>query len=639
MSQAIALTQTIIGPGTSAVLARAILERALAAEVDPLRWCAIHLDLSEAEVMARAAAWAGLTFFDSVPRQGEACLEPGRMEALGQVRLFRTRLLDREVAFAAPDFLGVLRLARLRQERPHLCRNFCLVPEPALRAFLVDHASPALIDAARQNMSRYWPRAAAQLELTWPVRYGFAAILVLATLAILCMPLAVPGILAPIWFVLVMLPTMLRLLALAAPQQPGRPPPRRLDDADLPVYSVLVPLRDEANMVPQLCQTLGRLDYPREKLDIVFVVESRSPGTIQALHRHLRDPRFSVRIVPDAAPRTKPKALDFALPLCRGEFIVVYDAEDRPEPDQLRLILDQFRGQPKLECIQAQLVIDNGGDGWLPAIFAGEYAGLFSVLLPALARWGMVMPLGGTSNHFRVETLRSLGGWDAFNVTEDADLGVRLARRKLRCATSATRTFEAAPVHLGPWIGQRTRWMKGWMQTYAVHNRHPADLLADLGWRGMAGLQLVLLGMLLTPLLHAGFLVTLPMLFFTGQLAEPALHPWSLACLAVLILGSTVAIATNLVGLVRSGQARWIWWQALVPAYWALIALATVLALREFTQRPFHWFKSPHQASTAPDQAPQAGMESWTTGPAAQPAGNTFQRRGRKPIWDRSTAG
>ena len=638
MSQAVALVQTILGSQTSVDRARATLDQALAAEVDPLHWCAVHLELPAAEIMARAAGWAGLSFVDTIPRQGESRLEPSRIDALGEVRLFRTRLYDREIAFAAPDFPGVLRLARLRQERPNLCRTIFLVPEPALRTFLVHQAGPALIDAARQNMARYWPRAAAQLELTAPVRHGFAAIMVLAPLAILCMPLVGPAVLAPIWFALVMLPTLLRLCALAVPRQKERRTPHRVDRAELPVYSILVPLRDEANMVPQLCRTLRGLDYPGEKLDIVFVVESRSPGTIQALHRHLRDPRFAVRIVPDALPRTKPKALDFALPMCRGEFVVVYDAEDRPEPDQLRRIVDQFRRQPELECIQARLVIDNAGEGWLAALFAGEYAGLFAVLLPALARWGLVMPLGGTSNHFRLETLRRLGGWDAFNVTEDADLGVRLARRKLCCATSTARTFEAAPVNLRPWVGQRTRWMKGWMQTYAVHNRYPGDLLADLGWRGMAGVQLVLLGMVLTPLLHAGFLLSLPILYFSGHLAGPVFHPWPLVCLAVLLLGSAVAIATNLVGLVRSGQAEVIWWQALVPAYWALIAFSTVLALREFTQRPFHWFKSPHQASAESVHSVQAGVGSQAFA-MAQPAGNNRQRRGRKPIRDRSAAG
>ncbi|WP_338722143.1 glycosyltransferase [Devosia sp. XK-2] len=643
MLQAVALMRALLGSGTSDALARATLDAALLAETDPLHWCATHLDVSEAEIMARAAAWAGLTYFDVVPRQSQLVLDPGRLEMLGETRLYRLQMLDRQVAFAAPDFFGVLRLANAVLQRPQLARNTCLVPKSALRDFLVQHAAAALTDGARQNMARHWPHAAAQLELTGPARYGFASALALLTILLLLAPLTGEATLIPLWLIFVMAPTLLRLAALlqVAPNEtvPIAPPD---EDGDLPVYSVLVPLRDEANMVDQLVRTLGSFDYPREKLDIVFVVESRSPATIDALRPHLCDPRFSLRVVPDSPPRTKPKALDFALPLCRGEFIVVYDAEDRPEPSQLRHIVAQFRAQPDIHCIQALLVIDNGLAGPLPAIFAGEYAGLFSVLLPALARWRMVMPLGGTSNHFRLETLRALGGWDAFNVTEDADLGVRLARRKLRCATSRSRTYEVAPVVLPLWLGQRTRWMKGWMQTYAVHNRRTAHLLADLGWPGFFGLQIVLLGMLLAPLLHGGFLVLLPILHLTGQMSWSGFGPWPLACWTVLVLGSLAAIATNILGLIRAGQPRLIGWQALMPVYWLLIALATVLALLEFVRRPFHWFKSPHQVSgVAPVMSGVLAMPPADMGSERplQPAGNKVQRRGRKPIWERSTAG
>src|SRR5690606_32805623 len=130
-----------------------------------------------------------------------------------------------------------------------------------------------------------------------------------------------------------------------------------------------------------------------------------------------------------------------------------------------------FASDPKIMCLQAHLVIDNGRRHWLAALFAGEYAGLFTVMMPALARLRLAMPLGGTSNHFRLSALRELGGWDAFNVTEDADLGVRLARRRMRVDVLQSATREAAPTRLRPWLGQRTRWMKGWMQTFIVHNR------------------------------------------------------------------------------------------------------------------------------------------------------------------------
>ncbi|MHA6300119.1 glycosyltransferase [Devosia sp. CAU 1758] len=635
MSSTTSLMQALLAPGTSAADAQMALDRALLSEAEPMHWCATHLGVTDAEIMRRAATWADLAFFDVVPRAAEMTIDPLRLEMLGEVRLHRLRLLDREVAFVAPDFFGLLRLVQSRQSRPELCRSLCLVPAPALRAYLVDQASAALLDGARQNVARIWPHAAAQLELTGPVRRFFVFLLALLTLLIILAPLTGQGWLAPLWIGLVLLPSALRLLALATPPEPKFPVIGEDEDrAALPVYSVLVPLRDEANMVDQLCAALGRIDYPAEKLEITFVVEGRSPATIQAVRRHLSDARFSVLVVPDALPRTKPKALDFALPMCRGEFLVVFDAEDRPEPDQLLRIVSQFRQQPDIACIQARLVIDNGGAGPLPALFAGEYAGLFAVLLPALARWGLVMPLGGTSNHFRIDALRRLGGWDAFNVTEDADLGVRLARRKLRCATSTTRTFEAAPMRLKPWLGQRTRWMKGWMQTYVVHNRRPAKLLADLGWYGTAMFQVILLGMLLAPLLHAGFLLVLVVLAVLGHLAWPQPLLWPMACAAVLVLGHAVAIVTNLVGLSRTGQ-RQLWsWQALLPVYWALIGVATLLALREFTLRPFHWFKTPHEANGEAAQtaaAPEAV--------AVQLAGNSAQRLGRNAIWDRSPAG
>ncbi len=635
MSAALSLMQALLGPDTSPQDAQLALEQALNSSVDPMHWCAARLRVSDAEVMRRAAEWAELPYLDVVPRLAQDGLEPRRLESLGEIRLYRVRTVDREIAFAAPDFFGLLRLVRAKAKNDQLLRRVCLVPFPALRAFLVARASNALLDGARQNLARFWPHAAAQLELTAPVRIGFVVALFTLTTLILLAPLSEQGWLAPLWIGLVLLPTILRLFALAVPAEPQSS--GRIDTIEreaLPVYSVLVPLRDEVEIVDQLCAALGQLDYPAEKLDVIFVVETRSPATIAAVQRHLGDARFAIVEVPDALPRTKPKALDFALPLCRGEFVVVFDAEDRPQPDQLLRIVDQFRRQPEIVCIQARLVIDNGRVGAIPALFAGEYAGLFAVLLPALTRWGVVTPLGGTSNHFRTESLRQLGGWDAFNVTEDADAGVRLARRKLACATSTACTFEAAPVRVAPWLGQRTRWMKGWMQTYVVHNRRPGQLLADLGWRGAAIFQIILLSMMLSPLLHVGFALVLIAMALMGQLAWPRPDLWPVACAVVLVVGHAVAIATNLVGLARTGQSYLFWWQMLLPLYWALIGFATLLAMREFALRPFYWFKTPHPASNP--QLARAVPAPWLA--AAQGDGDKVQPMDRKSGLDPSAA-
>ncbi len=597
MSEAVSLMLAVIGPDYNAPDAEAFLADALACEVDPLHWCAVHLGINQSEVMRRAAGWLGLAYYNVVPRLVPADIAPPRLEILAEVRMFRIKVLDRDVAFATPDFFGILRLKRAYEAKPTLHQYVCIVPYPALRELLVDAAQQSLIDGARQNLLRAWPHAAAQLDLETPVRWGFAFLLLALAMLVLIAPLTGQLWLLPLWFTLVAAPILLRICALATPLIRQPTSRQRIDDVDLPFYSILVPLRDEANMVDQLYMSLGRLDYPREKLEIIFVVESRSPETIAAVRRHLDDARFGLAIVPDAAPRTKPKALDFALPLCRGEFVVVYDAEDQPEPRQLRRVVAQFRREEDVHCIQARLVVGNGRQGFLPALFAGEYAGLFTITLPAFARWNVVMPLGGTSNHFRLATLRMLGGWDAYNVTEDADLGVRLARRNLRTATNISLTLEDAPTSINVWMGQRTRWIKGWMQTFVVHNRRPLRLLADLGWRRFAIFQITILGMLLAPLLHTSFVAIFIWAQFSGQRDAPAMGPWLIACMMILVLGYGTALISNLVGLARTRQSALGWRQLLLPIYWFLISGATIRAMYEFVRRPFHWWKTPHQVS------------------------------------------
>ncbi len=605
MSDAVALVRAVLGETATAAQANEILELALAGEVDPLVWCAHNLGMEQVVIMQRAADWIGLAFHEVLPDPPRTELRPPRLEKLADVRMLRQMVLDREVAFAAPDFFGLLRLRRAHLSDPSLRERVCLVPPAALRNVIIDAAQEALLDGARQNLTRFWPHAAAQLDLVEPLRWLFAFGLLLLTLLVFFAPLSGQLWLLPLWIAMMLLPTALRLGALALPAERQVKAPREID-SNLPVYSVMVPLRDEANMVDQLCEHLGQLDYPREKLEVLFVVESRSPETVAAVRRHVSDARFSLVVVPDAMPRTKPKALDFALPFCRGEFVVVYDAEDRPEPDQLRQVVALFRQRQEVECIQARLTIDNGREGLLPALFAGEYAGLFAVLLPALAKWGAVMPLGGTSNHFRLDTLRRLGGWDAYNVTEDADLGVRLARRRLVTATTTSRTLEDAPVHFKTWLGQRTRWMKGWMQTFVVHNRRPGRLLADLGLPGFILFQVTILGMLLAPLLHVGMWPMLVWMHFSSPNNPYEISAWSAACIAALVVGHGTAIMVNMVGLARIGQQRFWLVQLALPLYWLLITWATVRALHEFVLRPFHWFKTPHQVTKPTSLIPAA---------------------------------
>ncbi|MFD2648476.1 glycosyltransferase [Devosia albogilva] len=597
MSAAVDLLCWVLGDGETPVhpdIARDVLDDALAREVDPLRYCASSLGINETLVMQRAARWADLAFHETVPRGLERQIDPDRLDALSEMRSFGLVVLGRPVVFSAPDFTRVLRLAEQRRLNPDLRDKICLVPDTALRDFVSRCAAKALIDSARQRLARRWPYASAHLELTRAARLAFIAALVLLVALVLVAPYHFQYLLLPLVIVLLLAPSIIRLAALGTRPRAGAPP-QRPDDAELPVYSVLVPLRDEAQMVPQLFAALRNLDYPPERLDIVFVVEETSPETVAAVTERLGDPRFSLVRVPDAAPRTKPKALDYALPLCRGEFVVVFDAEDVPDPAQLWKAALRFRDAPELVCLQARLEIDNGRSSWLATMFAGEYAGLFGVLLPALARWRLPMPLGGTSNHFRISVLREVGGWDAYNVTEDADLGLRLARRRLAVDVLDSCTVESAPTRFVPWLGQRTRWLKGWMQTFIVHNRNPRRLARETGFGPALAFEILALGMITGPLLHVGFVLVFAAGLVTGHLPIPAHPGWSAFYGGVLVLGYGSALALNLAGLKRLGRRELMAPQALLPFYWIIVALAMLRAAVDLARRPYFWFKTPHR--------------------------------------------
>jgi len=328
---------------------------------------------------------------------------------------------------------------------------------------------------------------------------------------------------------------------------------------------------------------------------VLFVVEQRSADTIEAVRRVLGDARFDLIVVPDSEPRTKPKAMNFALPLVRGAYVAIYDAEDVPDPQQLRLAASRFLLHPEFDCLQAELVVENARENWLTALFAGEYAGQFGLMLPLLARLKLPMPLGGTSNHFRVAALREVGGWDAYNVTEDADLGVRLSRRRYRTGTIASRTHEEAPVTIRAWLAQRTRWMKGWMQTFIVHNRQPRLFLEDIGWRGFLGFQIYVGSMILSAPLHCGFLAALLLRQFLP--GEAPLDMWDLLGSIIVVIGYGGPAALVVAGLVRLDEERLLPAQLLLPLYWVLHSVAALLALRELLTRPYFWAKTTHGKS------------------------------------------
>lgn len=303
--------------------------------------------------------------------------------------------------------------------------------------------------------------------------------------------------------------------------------------------------------------------------------------------------------MPNTEPRTKPKALNYALPLARGEFIVIYDAEDRPERDQLRRAYAAFQsGPPNLATVQARLNVYNPTTSWLTRQFTLEYSALFDGLLPTLDALRLPIPLGGTSNHFRASALKWLLAWDPFNVTEDADLGTRLARSGYRCSVIDSTTFEEAPARLGNWLRQRTRWIKGFLQTWLVHMRDPRALWRELGPRGFFAFQVTIGGTILSALVHPWFYVLLAGEILGGSLlALPTSFIgapfWAIAWFS-LVTGYAAAMALTLLAAHGRGLRRLMPQILLMPLYWLLISAAAYRALWQFATAPFKWEKTEH---------------------------------------------
>ena len=370
--------------------------------------------------------------------------------------------------------------------------------------------------------------------------------------------------------------------------------------AALPVYTILVPLYREANVLPRLIQALRLLDYPKDKLDIKLVVEADDFDTVRVAEALASDAPFQIIPVPPGMPRTKPRACNYALAFARGEFTVIYDAEDRPEPDQLRKAIARFRtGPTDLACLQAHLNFYNANENWLTRLFALDYALWFDVLMPGLEKLGVPMPLGGTSNHFRTAALRAVGAWDPFNVTEDADIGIRLAQLGMRVAMLNSTTFEEAPTTLAVWLKQRSRWLKGYLQTWLVHMRDPGALRRRTGWAGFFSVQLFLGGSVLSALMNPLlWLMFIGSCLFGSQLGSP-LGEHAFTSVAALSLFSGNAVLTWLAVIAPKRRG----WKSLAPYgftiafYWALISIAAWRGLLQLFTRPFYWEKTAHGLS------------------------------------------
>ncbi len=373
----------------------------------------------------------------------------------------------------------------------------------------------------------------------------------------------------------------------------------------LPIYTILVPVYNEPEVIPILLEALGQLDYPHEKLDVLLLLEENDKATRDACR--MADPPGFVRqiIIPNSHPKTKPKACNYGLAFARGEYLTIYDAEDIPDPDQLLKSVWAFQqGPPNLACVQAALNYFNREENFLTRMFTLEYSYWFDCLLPGLESFHFPIPLGGTSNHFRTALLRQLGGWDPFNVTEDADLGIRASQRGFVVGVINSTTYEEANCATKNWIRQRSRWIKGYMQTWLVHNRDPWRSIRTLGIKNWLAYQFFIGGTIVSflssPLLWLIYFYWL----ITRDTWLVYLFPsWTLyLSLVCLLLGNSLGIYLNMTAVFRRRYFKLLPYALLNPIYWQLHSMAAYMALWQLFTKPFYWEKTQHGLSKVKKQ-------------------------------------
>lgn len=442
---------------------------------------------------------------------------------------------------------------------------------------------------AANGFSDAYPHLSARRRLSPGQHVGFASLLGAAVTLWVIRPEALGLVFVSAAYVLFTLIIVVRtaaaLAAILERRKEPRPAPRQAD-GELPFLTVLAPLLREGPVVRSFVEAIAALDYPHDRIEVKLLVEGDDLETLTALEEVSLPGHFEILPIPPCSPRTKPKALNFGMDFARGEIIAVFDAEDIPHPGQPREAAGAFAaGGKDLAVVQAPLMAHNGRQSWIAGQFTLEYAIHFRVWLPFLTRLGWPMLLGGTSNYIRRDWLDRVGGWDPWNVTEDADLGIRLARAGGRAAMIGYPTMEEAPVRRRDWLPQRTRWLKGHLQTWLVLMRSPAWAIRDLGLGGFLGLQMVLAGSLAASLLHGpilGWMVLSPLL--TGEFV-PAPY------LALLGTGYGSVAAAALASGRHTALSRAVLW---LPLYWPLQSLAMVRAVWEFLVRPHAWSKTPH---------------------------------------------
>lgn len=367
-----------------------------------------------------------------------------------------------------------------------------------------------------------------------------------------------------------------------------------------PSYTIFCPLYKEGNVIPQFIEAIEKIDYPKDKLQVILLLEEDDNKTIDKAKSINLPSYFNIKIIPNSHPKTKPKALNYGLQYAKGEYCVVYDAEDIPDPLQLKKVVIAFeKSDASIKCVQAKLNFYNPFQNILTRVFTAEYSLWFDLVLTGLQSSHAVIPLGGTSNHFHTQELKDMHGWDSFNVTEDCDLGLRLVKHGYQTALINSTTLEEANSNIFNWFNQRGRWIKGYMQTYLVHVRNPKSFIKRAKLRQFIIFQLVIGGkvmsLFINPLMWAITIAYFAFRPFLGHFIESFFPPPILYMGVIcLVFGNFLYLYYYMIGCAKREHYSLIKYAFLVPIYWLGMSLSGWNALYKIMTQPHYWAKTKH---------------------------------------------
>lgn len=448
------------------------------------------------------------------------------------------------------------------------------------------------------NISALQPLSSLQKLVIFVIGISIIAGLLINTLST---AIAITAILSTIYFIDVLFNLFLIAKSLSSPPEItiAQDRIRSLDVGQLPVYSILCPLYREAHVLEHFLHSVDKLDWPKNKLDVQLLLEEDDTVTIDAARRMKLPPYVRITVVPDSQPKTKPKACNFGLSHVKGEYVVIYDAEDMPDPQQLKKSYLAFSQLPAtVVCLQAKLNYYNPHQNWLTRFFTAEYSLWFDVILNGLQSISTAIPLGGTSNHFRTKDLIRLKAWDPFNVTEDCDLGVRLFKNGYKTAIINSTTLEEANSNLPNWFRQRSRWIKGYIQTYFVHMRDPIGFTREMGVHALF-FQLTIGGkiafMLINPFLWVATISYFALYRYVGSAIESIYPTWVFYMAAIsLVFGNFLFLYYYMIGTAMRKHWGVVKYVLFIPFYWLLVSIGAGIAVIQFAIKPHYWEKTNH---------------------------------------------